>query len=108
MSKTAKRETDSDSVLGTEELPLFTHTYVLGVDIGVPHKAHQEAIRTDGEIETNLSMSIESWQGDKPNSRVERDVSAWARRNLFDGRGGSSSVNHDTSTENTAAEGEDQ
>ena len=62
-----------------ENVPLYTHTYVLGVDIHV----HQRGYVKGGEVDR-----IEAYGNEvEPplGQRCRRDLAAWARRNLFGG-----------------------
>lgn len=55
------------------ELPLLTHTEVLGVDIAY----HQ---REEGDVEFRVYGRDHT-----SNPKVKRELSYWARRNLFGG-----------------------
>lgn len=59
-------------------LPIYTHTSVLGVDIGVRHR--------DGCVVDRIeAYGSDVYAAAHPD--VSRGLSAWARRNLFDVRG---------------------
>lgn len=60
-------------------LPIYKHEYVLGADIGVWQK--------DGEVANIIAFGERGYIS----KQAVRYVSAWARRNLFEGAG----PNHD-------------
>ena len=68
-----------------EDLPICSNTHVLGVDIAVPQQAHHEKMSTGDYYGGLYDVDITTWQGGIGLSRIERDLSHWARRNLFDG-----------------------
>lgn len=62
------------------DLPIATHTYVLGVDIYVKQSGHHEGGVVD---------RIEAYGHERQHvmtARLHRDMAAWARRNLFAGQ----------------------
>jgi hypothetical protein len=70
-----------------EDLPVSTHTAVLGVDIAMhpqADRAAQRGLETRGglgpEPETEAPTDFRSRHGG-----IRRGLAAWARRNLFDG-----------------------
>lgn len=66
----------SQSVADREKLPIYVHTEVLGVDIGVWQRDNKGIdITVYGRGRTTVIPD------------VTRELSAWARRNLFDGAG---------------------
>lgn len=80
---------DSTSHIAASDLPMSTHTSVLGVDI----VAHQEAMWAEvhegghrGGLEPDIEIDV--WTGE-PHfyQHIRKDIAAWARRNLFDGVG---------------------
>ena len=69
------------------EIPIHTHTRVLGVDISVPQLHHQcemhgERYPLGGRGEVKIS-AIGS--DTRIGAADRRYIAAWARRNLFDG-----------------------
>lgn len=83
--------TDSESttsIISSADLPLSTHTYVLGVDIRV----HQQAIHAEVHEEgykggLKPDVEITAWP-DRLTSMhpdIRRDLAAWSRRNVFEG-----------------------
>ena len=79
----------STSNIDSDDLPLSTHTQLLGVDI----VAHQEAMWAEvheGGYGGGLKPDIEitTWTGERVfNSKIRKDLAAWSRRNLFNGAG---------------------
>lgn len=62
------------------EFPLYTHTSVLGVDIGV----YQLANETGRGWSQQSGVNLQVYDGRAPTPpEVKRELSAWARRNLF-------------------------
>jgi hypothetical protein len=58
----------------SDQLPIYTHTSVLGVDIGVWQRDQK-------------GVKIETWVGEPYfRHKIRKEISAWARRNLFDGQ----------------------
>lgn len=78
---------ESEGRLNPEDLPVLTHTEVLGVDIAVPQESHYKLMQGEEIRSGRLDVRIEAWQGEIGKKSVERDLSHWARRNLFDGVG---------------------
>jgi len=70
-----------------EHLPLVSHTTVLGVDIVVNQRAERAAgvgKTTPGGLEP--SPEFRTMADDHCPYRVQRELAAWARRNLFGGQ----------------------
>lgn len=63
-----------------EQVPIYTHTYVLGVDICVYQRGHD----VDGLVDEIRAYGneVQEYGG----QRCRRDLAAWARRNLFSGQ----------------------
>lgn len=59
-----------------EELPIYVHTQVLGVDIGDHQRTPEDGTRV-------MAYGSDTYL-DRPGRRY---IAAWARRNLFNGAG---------------------
>lgn len=76
----------SEIVKKSKELPLATHTFVLGADI-VDHQQanwlHMQGYRSPGGLEgTEIRATGESYIS----QHERRYIAKWARRNLFEGQ----------------------
>lgn len=69
------------------DVPILTHTRLLGVDIAVPQLHHRCTMHGEAyPMGGNDSVEIEAVGSDRRMSgRDRRYLAAWARRNLFDG-----------------------
>lgn len=72
------------------DVPIHTHTRVLGVDISVPQLHHQCEIHdVDYPLGGLGKVDVDAVGRDGRISQADRRyIAAWARRNLFDGHGG--------------------
>lgn len=61
-------------------LPMYTHTHVLGVDIGV-HQQATESTDYPGHVTRASAVDVLAYGSDRPHSRAcRRYVAAWVRR----------------------------
>jgi hypothetical protein len=72
----------------SSDLPLVTHTTVLGVDVAVHQEAIWAEVHEDG-YDRGLQADVEftTWQGEILHQNLRHELAAWARRNLFNGAG---------------------
>ena len=72
------------------DVPISTHTQVLGADITVPQLHHRcEMADVEYPLGGRGKVKITAVGHDGRISTAERRyIAAWARRNLFDGHGG--------------------
>jgi hypothetical protein len=69
------------------ELPIYTHEYVLGADIGVPQRdTHRHEYKGHWTRET--AVEIEAYEGKLRQQRQRHYLARWARRNLHSGGDG--------------------
>lgn len=65
----------------SDDLPLYTHTYVLGADIGVAQRAcHLHKYR--GHTSRKTAVSVDPYVGKRPQQRCRTYLAAWARRTI--------------------------
>jgi hypothetical protein len=63
------------------DLPIYTHTYVLGADIGVAQRdTHRHEY--SGHRSRESAVSVEAYQGERRQQPCRRYVAAWARRTI--------------------------
>lgn len=69
------------------EIPIHTHTRVLGVDISVPQLHHQcEMHGVDYPLAGRGNVEVSAVGSDTRIGAADRRyIAVWARRNLFDG-----------------------
>lgn len=66
-----------------EDLPIYTHHYVLGADIGVA-QADTHTHDYSGHRTRETAVDVTAYGSDRTRDRRQRRyLAAWARRNLF-------------------------
>lgn len=79
MSKSDTTNTEASGI-DNDDLPIYTHEYILGADVGV---AQRDTIRHEynGYRKRESAVQVDPYQGKSQAQR--RYLAAWARRSLF-------------------------